>query len=202
VAAPSVSEIVQRFTADIGPKITVVCIAGATSLGTLGAALWATSDRCRENIEHSASNLNIDLSPQTVVEALITVDADIKTPTQDWEPIWAADKVFLDDNSINAWATVPERTGNFLVRTDGTGVTTAFFWPRLPCWRRAPGWRSGEISFLELAGFFLVSDAEDERAVASGDIDHAHLWRVLVSISDEEAFAFCGGWATANADPA
>jgi hypothetical protein len=95
--------IVQRFTADIGPKITVVCIAGATSLGTLGAVLWATSDRCRENIEHSASNLNIDLSPQTVVEALITVDADIKTPTQDWEPIWAADKIFLDDNSINGF---------------------------------------------------------------------------------------------------
>jgi hypothetical protein len=104
--------------------------------------------------------------------------------------------------AISGWATAPERTGNFLVRTDVTGVTTAFFWPRLSCWRRAPGWRSGEISFLELAGFFLVSDAEDERAVASGDIDHAHLWRVLLSISDEEAFAFCGGWAAANADPA
>ena len=85
-----------------------------------------------------------------------------------------------------------------IVRDTGSGRVTALFWPRISTWRRAPGFESGEIAVLELAGYFILSHENDLAGVANGTYGYRHFWRVLRLIADRRAFAKCSAWAGGN----
>jgi len=81
--------IVQRVPIKVGGRtVTVVVIAGGSSLGTLGAAQWVTSfewgmDR-RNEYARVAGLETIDWS--TRVEAILSVSAKVHKPAQPWRP--------------------------------------------------------------------------------------------------------------------
>jgi hypothetical protein len=96
------------------------------------------------------------------------------------------------------WDLLPEATGNLMVHDPGNGLSTGLFWPRVTTWRRAPGFRSGEIAVLELAGYFILSHKGDLTALASGKHMYRHFWSVLRSVADRRAFDRCANWARSN----
>jgi hypothetical protein len=92
--------------------------------------------------------------------------------------------------AIVGWDTQPDRTGNVLVRATAGGEIVATFWPRTRTWRRAPGFRSGEIAFMELSGCFVISNRADFAAVECGRYDYNHFWLVLQGVADRRAYDF------------
>jgi biopolymer transport protein ExbD len=96
--------IVQRFRARYGDKmVTIIILAGATSLATIGAAEWVTSDDFAATVAKASADVQRrDLSDDTEFEALLEVTATIPTTASPWhvetkKPL----KLFLND-SFNA----------------------------------------------------------------------------------------------------
>ncbi len=81
--------IVQRFAIRVGGRdVTVVVLAGCTSLGTLGAAQWVTSfewDAERKNEYARVAGLEA-LDRSTRMEAFLTISAKVHTPARPWKP--------------------------------------------------------------------------------------------------------------------
>ncbi len=80
--------LVQRFMITVGGrKVTVVVIAGGSSLGTLGAAQWITrfdwsEDRRKEFVSVADATSN---GLTTRVEALLSVTATVHNPARPWK---------------------------------------------------------------------------------------------------------------------
>jgi hypothetical protein len=92
---------------------------------------------------------------------------------------------------IAEWDTQPDRTGNVIARRrPAEQAVTAVFWPRSRAWRYAPGFRSGEIAFMELSGCFVASNQDDVASIDCGKYDYRHFWRVLRAVADHRAFEF------------
>jgi hypothetical protein len=96
---------------------------------------------------------------------------------------------------IRSWDTESDRTGNFMVRHD-LDTTRAFFWPRMSSLRRSPEFASGEIAFMELSGFLLVSALEDLSALEVGSFSHERVCRILQSVCGREARDFAARWTS------
>jgi hypothetical protein len=129
-------------------------------------------------------------------EGLLALGGSNSYPTPVFAAIGKPDSVAekLVDAIVD-WDTVPEATGNLtVVQHSQSGLMTGLFWPRVSTWRRAPGFQSGEIASLELAGYFLLSHESDLAGVASGKYSYWHFWRVLRSVADPRAFARCPTW--------
>lgn len=90
--------LVQRFRIDYGGRqITVLILAGGTSLGTVGAAEWVTNRRldnrtCRDVA--LAAGVGIDDSVR--MEVLLEVTAEVHKPAQPWRPHCLAKKMFFN----------------------------------------------------------------------------------------------------------
>ena len=96
--------IVQRFRSRFGGRrVTVIIVAGATSLGTTGAAEWVTSEEFSQAITDASNQvLRRGLHDDTQMEALLEVTATIPPTAAPWQietikPV----RLFLND-SCNA----------------------------------------------------------------------------------------------------
>jgi hypothetical protein len=90
--------IVQRFVIPVGAqKVTVVIIAGGSSLGTFGAAQWLTSfpwnaERTSEYARVSGETID----GSTRVEALLKVSATVHNPARPWRTEIEEKSLFLN----------------------------------------------------------------------------------------------------------
>jgi len=81
--------IVQRFAIRVGGRdVTVLVIAGSTSLGTLGAARWITSFEWNAERKSEYARLAGMEAPEqpTRIEAFLTVSARVHIPARPWRP--------------------------------------------------------------------------------------------------------------------
>jgi len=97
--------IVQRFRIKSNRRdVTVIIIAGATSLGTVGAAEWVANGQCDEQLRVACERLGKVMRKDTEMEALLKVTAEVRIPARPWRPLERdVIKLFLDD-SVNAIA--------------------------------------------------------------------------------------------------
>jgi hypothetical protein len=91
--------VVQRLRVQYSGRLrTVVVVAGATSLGTLGAAAWVASPDYLNTMQREASRvLGRDNRPEDVeLEALIKVKAAVRNPSRPWRGLsHDPEKLFL-----------------------------------------------------------------------------------------------------------
>ena len=112
--------IIQRFVIDYDNRpMTVVILAGATSLGTVGAVEWVTNGEMAAKLEEVCARFGKTLDEETEMEALLKVTAEVRSPARPWvtigrEPI----KLFLDD-SVNTVAPPLARMQITLVTRNG-----------------------------------------------------------------------------------
>jgi hypothetical protein len=117
--------VVQRFPITFGGRImTVLVIAGATSLGTVGAADWVTRKgmhgRERSKDARLAGLDAIDLS--TRMEALLEVTGAVHAPAHPWKPACELRSLFFN-HSQNVLKpprriTMATRSGDFIDAED------------------------------------------------------------------------------------
>lgn len=100
--------IVQRLRLMYNNRpLTVVILAGATSLGTVGAAQWVTNGELVALLKEKCQGR--DLRDETELEALLEVTADIRNPARPWDPIGRNPlKLFVDD-SVNLLGPTPSQ---------------------------------------------------------------------------------------------
>lgn len=97
--------LVQRFSIlSNRRKITVIILAGTTSLGTVGAAEWVTNGECEEELKKACDRFRMVLKEDTEMEVLLRITAEVRNPARPWKPLGRVPiKLFLDD-SANAIA--------------------------------------------------------------------------------------------------
>ena len=95
--------VVQRFVLRRGSRKTVVLIlAGATSLGTVGAANWLTSRApANFNIRKCIAEAGRELRDETGVEVLLKVKANVHTPARPWEVSECVEEKLFVNDSLN-----------------------------------------------------------------------------------------------------
>lgn len=91
--------IVQRFLIRKvgGRDLTVVIIAGGTSLGTLGAARWVTSFEWNTERKNEYAHVAGLETPErsTRIEAFLTVSAKVHDPARPWKPEIEEERLYL-----------------------------------------------------------------------------------------------------------
>jgi hypothetical protein len=95
--------LVQRFRILYsGRPVTIIVLAGATSLGTIGAVDWVAGSGLVNALKAGCHWLGkSDLAEDSEVEALLRVRADVRNPARPWGHVECAPvKLFIDD-SVN-----------------------------------------------------------------------------------------------------
>jgi len=90
--------IVQRFMIRVGGRdMVVVVVAGATSLGTLGAARWISSFKWDKEtrIAHASIAGLEGIKTSTRFEVLLDVSAKVNDPAKPWRPEFEPKSLFL-----------------------------------------------------------------------------------------------------------
>jgi len=95
--------VVQRFQLqkDSVRPVTVIVLAGASSLGTAGAARWVTDGALgKMTLSQAKQFAGRDIVDSTTMEALLKVTGDVYSPPRPWWPECKVEKLFFDD-SVN-----------------------------------------------------------------------------------------------------
>ena len=116
--------VVQRFPLHRGTRrLTVLILAGGTSLGSVGAVRWLT--------KHRDGRFGAEMSNSSRVEVLLRVTADMHIPRQPWKPKdIVVEKLFIDDSVNLAVKTIgtitviggrsgPDKVSSILFDEDG-----------------------------------------------------------------------------------
>jgi hypothetical protein len=85
--------VVQRFPLHRGTRsLTVLILAGGTSLGSVGAVRWLT--------KHRDERFGVGIASSSKVEVLLKVTADMHKPRQPWDPKdIVVEKLFIDESN-------------------------------------------------------------------------------------------------------
>jgi len=178
------------------------CVPGRyVSFNSLGAghslSQWHVSvNRPPHGLEKLPIEQNVELQSSRSRKGLLSLGQSDGYPVPVFIAIGPGE--YITNGSCNViadWDTLPAATGNLMVTKSQSGeMFTGLFWPRITLWRRAPGFRSGEIAALELSGYFPLSDEIDLAGVADGRYDYRHFWKALHATADQRAFDRCAAW--------
>jgi hypothetical protein len=153
--------VVQRYPITYQDKeVIVVVIAGASSLGTLGAARWAARTLAEPDLKGKLVPAPPKAGTESVLEALVTVRARKDPYPQEWQPMqWDLVALYADESkwcpADGCWYPVPPQEITVVRDPEGAGRPPTVLFDGV----RA-GFRSTEdnsnlrllVSICELAG--------------------------------------------------
>ncbi len=103
--------LVQRFrVSPAGRDLTVVIVAGASSLGTFAATEWAIDPATTSLLNHAANRVGYSLDEATSIEVLLKVSAEVRRPAEPWKDVKRQPLKVFFDKSVNALAPPQEIT--------------------------------------------------------------------------------------------
>ncbi len=124
--------VVQRYPVTYQDKeVIVVVVAGASSLGTLGAARWAARTLAEPDLKGKLVPAPPKAGTASVLEALVTVRARKAPYPQDWQPMqWDLVGLYADDTkwcpADGCWYPVPPQEITVVRGPEGGQPTVLF----------------------------------------------------------------------------